>query len=184
MPQVERKAIQNLVSIPLRPKLFNQRSQWSLICIAAIAWSLTQTGLFRQDVINSGGWSLFLRFLVASLHPDLSPELLSLTLDATLVTLAYAICGTALSVLLGLIGGVLASQVWWQSVFLSRTGKILPGYKVPWLSIRALLSIPRAIHEMIWGCFSSISLGLIPWLLFWQLQFPLELSLPKFFPKS
>ncbi len=164
MPQVEPKAIQNLVSkLPSRPTLFNQRSLWSLICIAAIAWSLAQTGLFRQDVINPAGWSLFLRFLVASLHPDLSPELLSLTLDATLVTLAFAICGTALSVLLGLIGGVLASQVWWQSVFLTRTGKILPSnYKVPWLSIRAFLSIPRAVHEMIWGLFFINIFGLDP----------------------
>ena len=145
-----------------RSSLLNQRSLWILFCIIAIAWSLSQTGLFGQDVINPGGWSLFLSFLEASLHPDLSPELLSLTLDATLVTLAYAICGTALSVLLGLIGGVLASQVWWD--VLTRTRKLSPfsNHKVPWFSIRALLSIPRAIHEMIWGLFFVNIFGLDP----------------------
>ncbi len=145
-----------------RSSLLNQRSLWILFCIVAIAWSLSQTGLFRQDVINPGGWSLFLSFLEASLHPDLSPELLSLTLDATLVTLAYAICGTAWSVLLGLIGGVLASQVWWD--VLTRTRKLSPfsNHKVSWFSIRALLSIPRAIHEMIWGLFFVNIFGLDP----------------------
>jgi phosphonate transport system permease protein len=164
MPQVERKAIQNSVSTPSRPTLFNQRSLWSLLGIAAIAWSLTQTGIFEQDIINPGGWSLFRGFLVASLHPDLSPELLSLTLDATIVTLAYAVCGTALSVLLGLIGGVLASQVWWESVFLTRTSKVSPfsNYKIPWLGIRAFVSIKRAIHEMIWGLFFVNIFGLDP----------------------
>ncbi len=163
MPYVDR-TIQNSVSTPSRPTIINQRSLWCVVCIAAIAWSLAQTGLFGQDVINPGGWSLFLRFLQASLHPDLSPELLSLTLDATLVTLAYAVCGTALSVLLGLIGGVLASQVWWQSVFLTKTTKGSPfsNYKVCWLSIRGFLSIPRAIHEMIWGLFFVNIFGLDP----------------------
>jgi phosphonate transport system permease protein len=164
MPKVDR-TIQNSGSKPpSRPSPIDKRSLWSLICIAAIAWSLAQTGLFGQDVINPGGWSLFLRFLQASLHPDLSPELLSLTLNATLVTLAYAICGTALSVLLGSIGGVLASQVWWQSVFLTQTRKVslFSHHKVPWLGIRAFLSIPRAIHELIWGLFFVNIFGLDP----------------------
>jgi len=165
MSKVERKKVQNSVSKPpSQPSLLNQRSLWSLLCIVAIAWSLAQTGLFKQDVINLGGWSLFLRFLVASLHPDLSSELLSVTLDATLVTLAYAACGTALSVLIGIFGGVLASEVWWQSVFVARTskGSLFSNHKVPWLSIRALLSIPRAIHEMIWGLFFVNIFGLDP----------------------
>lgn len=151
-------------SLPRRPSLLNQRSLWTLLSIVAIAWSLSQAGLFSGNVINPGGWSLFLRFLRASLHPDLSPELLSLTLSATLVTLAYAICGTALSVLLGLVGGVLASQVWWQSVFLTGTRQESPlsHYKFFWLSIRALLSIPRAIHELLWGLFFVNIFGLDP----------------------
>ncbi|MBV8883994.1 MAG: ABC transporter permease subunit, partial [Chroococcidiopsidaceae cyanobacterium CP_BM_RX_35] len=146
------------------PCFINRRSLWSLFSIVAIAWSLVQTGLFGHNVVNYEGWPLFLQFLIASLHPDLSPELLSVTLDATLVTLAYAICGTAFSVLLGLLGGVLTSQVWWQSVLLTRNSKSSPyrSYEVLWLGIRALLAVPRAIHELIWGLFFVNILGLDP----------------------
>jgi phosphonate transport system permease protein len=74
------------------------------------------SSIFQGNLINEGGWTLVLRFLVAATHPDFSPELLKLTLDATLKTLAYAVCGTAFSILIGLVGGVLSSEVWWQSV--------------------------------------------------------------------
>lgn len=163
MPQVERTIQNSVTKTSSRPTLFNGRRFWSLFGIAAITWSIAQTGLLRQDVINSGGWSLFLHFLIASLHPDLSPEFLSLTLDATIVTLAYAVCGTAFSVFLGLIGGVLASQVWWQSVFMTYSHARVPATAIaPWLTIRALLSIPRAIHELLWGLFFVNIFGLDP----------------------
>jgi len=125
---------------------------------------LMQAGFFGRDVVNEGGWTLILRFLRASIHPDLSPEFLSLALDATLTTLAYAVCGTAFSVLLGVVGGVLASEVWWQSVFPPRgtESRRFSGYKAPWLGLRAGLAIPRAIHEIIWGLFFVNILGLDP----------------------
>jgi phosphonate transport system permease protein len=44
--------------------------------------------------------------------------------------------------------------VWWQS--------ISGGFKTPWLAVRAVLAIPRAIHELIWGLFFINILGLDP----------------------
>jgi phosphonate transport system permease protein len=134
---------------------------WGLVFIASLVWSLHTAGLFQGELINAGGWTLVLRFLAAAIHPDLSPELLKLTLEATLKTLAYAVCGTSLSVLIGLVGGVLSSEVWWQSVLAVSRGTT---YRTPtyWLLVRAVLAIPRAIHELIWALFFVNIFGLDP----------------------
>ena len=137
------------------PKTLNKQI-WLILLLASLTWSLHSAGLFHQDLINPGGWNLVLRFLSAAIHPDLSPELLHLTLEATLQTLAYAVCGTFFSLLLGLVGGVLSSEVWWQSVGKSATSRPY------WLMLRAAFAIPRAIHELIWGLFFVNIFGLDP----------------------
>jgi phosphonate transport system permease protein len=133
---------------------------WGLAWLGAIAGSLYQAGLFQAEIVNPGGWAQAWRFLSASWQPDLSPDLLSLTWNATLKTLAYAVCGTCLSVLLGLIGGVLASAVWWSAVFPERV-KLRQAPSI-WLSARAILAVPRAIHELIWGLLFVNLWGLDP----------------------
>jgi phosphonate transport system permease protein len=128
---------------------------WGLLFVAALAWSVNSAGLFQQELVNLGGWPLVWRFLVAATHLELSPELLHLAVDSALKTLAFAVCGTFFCVLFGLVGGVLSSEVWWQSVAGVRG-------QVPWLVVRAVLAIPRAIHELIWGLFFVNIFGLDP----------------------
>ncbi len=170
-----------LSPLPQRPSPLNPRNLWALLFVASFVWSLHSAGIFQGNLINEGGWTLVWRFLVAATHPDFSPELLKLTLDATLKTLAYAVCGTSFSVLIGLVGGVLSSEVWWQSVsgvksprgrFTKPTGEktqhtLKPAHtgvqsQAPWLVVRAVLAVPRAIHELIWGLFFVNIFGLDP----------------------
>ncbi|MFQ4144263.1 PhnE/PtxC family ABC transporter permease [Chlorogloeopsis sp. ULAP02] len=127
---------------------------WVLVLLVLIIWSLQVAGIFQGDLINEGGWSLVVSFLIAALSPEISSDFLLLTLDATLKTLAYAICSTFFSIVIGFVAGILSSQVWWKSL-----GKV---YKIPWLVIRATLAIPRAIHELIWGLFFINIFGLDP----------------------
>ncbi|NJN56462.1 MAG: ABC transporter permease subunit [Leptolyngbyaceae cyanobacterium SL_5_9] len=122
----------------------------------AIALSTHQAGLFQRDWLNWGGLAQLRQFFQASTQPDLSPEFLHLTFDAAVITLAYAVCGTCLSLLFGLVGGVFASEVWW-SVFPRQTQQ-----RPIWLTVRAVLAIPRAIHELIWGLFFLNIFGLDP----------------------
>lgn len=138
----------------------NSAAWWGLAALVAIGLSLYTTGLFQQELFNPNGWPQFWRFVSAALHPDLSSEMLHLTWSATLTTLAYAVCGTCLSVLIGLVGGVLCSEVWWSSVFPARVrrGKA----KSVWLIARAVLAVPRSIHELIWGLIFVNLWGLDP----------------------
>jgi phosphonate transport system permease protein len=126
----------------------NPRILWGFIFLGALALSVYQAGVFGQNIFNPGGWPLFWRFLSASVQPDLSPEMLQLTFQSTLTTLAYAVCGTFLSVLLGMVGGILSSEVWWSTVFPRQQQQ-----QAIWLGARAILAGPRAIHEMVWGLF-------------------------------
>ncbi|WP_421658812.1 PhnE/PtxC family ABC transporter permease [Leptothermofonsia sp. ETS-13] len=145
---------------------------WIGVAVGAIAIAFWQTGIFQRELFNHNGFPQFWRFVSASVHPDLSPELLQLTWSATLKTLAYAVCGTCFSVVLGLIGGILCSEVWWESVFrrraISHQGRrffpypLLPTPHSLFLIVRAALAIPRAIHELIWGLIFVNLFGLDP----------------------
>ncbi len=150
----------------------NRYLLWLLAALGAIVLSLWQSGLFQKDILNPGGWGQFWRFAAASVHPDLSPDLLQLTLTATLKTLAYAVCGTCLSVLLGLIGGVLGSEVWWLANSRGQRPRLIHNSKSiiqnfptphsPFLFVHTILAIPRAIHELIWGLIFVNLFGLDP----------------------
>lgn len=142
------------------PRWLTLRLLWGLSVLGAIALALQPVGLFQRPWLNLDGWSQLWQFIRAGGHPDLSPEILQLTLEATVTTLAYAVCGTTLSILLGLVGGIVASEVWWSAVFPQRTVQQRPA--PAWLLVRGLLAVPRAIHEMIWGLFFVNLWGLDP----------------------
>lgn len=134
---------------------------WLGIALVAIAASLTQIG-WGQPIVNGAGFSLLREFFAASLHPDLSPEFLQTILGATVTTLAYALCGTFLSVLLGLVGGLFSSELWWQALLPGSAQSSFSSTMLGWRLIRGLLAIPRAIHELIWGLFFVQIFGLDP----------------------
>jgi phosphonate transport system permease protein len=138
-----------------RPSPLSARTLVTLLAVGAVGWSLVQAGIGSREVVNTGGWPLAWRFLRASVQPDLSPNLLWLAAHSTFVTLAYAVCGTVLSLIIGVIGGLLGSEAWWQIVRPQ-------GQTAPWLAARSVLVLPRAIHEVIWGLFFINILGTDP----------------------
>ncbi|MGG6296478.1 PhnE/PtxC family ABC transporter permease [Leptolyngbya sp. AN02str] len=144
---------------PAKPPFWTPATRWMLVALVAIALSLIPTGVFLGNpigtIVNPGGLPQLWSFVRASLHPDLSLEFAQLTVQATLTTLVYAVCGTTLSVAFGLVGGVLMSEVWWQAVFSRQPRPI-------WNLLRGLLAVPRAIHELIWGLFFVNIFGLDP----------------------
>lgn len=130
----------------------------AFVTLLAFVWSSVQVGLFKGDLVNAGGWTQVAQFLRAALRPQLDAAFLQITFDAMLVTAGYAVCGLALSLLMGGVGGLLSSEVWWRAHSHNRTASA----GSPWLIARVALSVPRAIHEVIWGLFFVIILGLDP----------------------
>lgn len=144
-----------------RPSPLNERSLAVALFVLLLGWSLAQTGFWQRDLVNAGGWPLAWRFFSAASRPDLSPQLLRITLEAMLITVAYAVCGTVLSLLIGGVGGLLSSETWWHVV--AGAGQ-RSGWRTaaPWLAVRAVMAVPRAIHEVIWGLILINILGLDP----------------------
>ncbi|HET7502658.1 MAG TPA: ABC transporter permease subunit [Kofleriaceae bacterium] len=125
-------------------------------------WSLDQSGVFDGAVLNRGGFPLAWQFARAALHPELGAGVAKLVLDSTLTTLAFAVAGTALSIVLGGALGILSSEVFWELVLPARGARRPVRDRAPLLGLRAALSVPRAIHEVIWGLFFINILGLDP----------------------
>jgi phosphonate transport system permease protein len=86
-------------------------------------------------------------------------------LAEAITTLAYALWGTFLSLIIGWLGGVLASEIWWQAVWPAHA-------RLVWGLMRALLTWPRAIHEVIWGLLFINVLGLNPWVAVLSIAIP------------
>ncbi|MDE0803797.1 MAG: ABC transporter permease subunit [Acidimicrobiales bacterium] len=104
---------------------------------------------------NAGGLDRFWDFFAAAASPELSGDFLALTWRESLVTLSYAILGTALAVTIGLIGGALLTRRWWESTADRSTG-------IGWRIARTAGVLPRSIHEVVWGLLLLNVLGLDP----------------------
>ncbi|NOX61128.1 MAG: ABC transporter permease subunit [Chloroflexi bacterium] len=132
---------------------------WGLFA-GAVVWALNLAGAFSEEIFNPGGFAQLQAFFVAALHPQRDLEFLGIALHATLVTLAYAVGGAALSLLLGFVGGVFTSEVWWEAIW--PYGARFGGHRGPWLIMRAGLAIPRGVHEIVWGLIFINIIGLDP----------------------
>lgn len=139
--------------VPVRVRSRGSRRRWTLILGAAVVWSTGRVGLAGGDLINAAGWPQLGRFAAAAAAPELSADFLRLTFDAALTTLSYAVLGTALSVALGLLFGVIGAEVWWGA---GRRGR------GRWFVVRGLLSLPRGVHEVVWALLLVTVLGLDP----------------------
>ncbi len=124
--------------------------------VVVVGWAVTRAGLggvFGGDsgdaVVNGNGWSSFSRFWSAVASPDLAPEFLRLTADAAAITLAYAILGTALSLVIGVLGAPLLSELLWGN----RLFRVLT---------RAVAAVLRSVHEILWALLLIQVLGFDP----------------------
>lgn len=167
MTQMEKtlpvKALPSPLSSPARPTFFNRQMLWVVVFIGLLAWALLESGIFRQEVINPGGFTLALQFLAASLQPELGAEFIRLTLQATLTTLAFAVIGIFLSAIFGFFGGIFASHTWVKSFTTARTDQELPPImRGLWLALRWVLTLFRSVHELIWALIFVAIIGLDP----------------------
>lgn len=137
------------------------RHLWWGVLLLAVFLSLWGTAIGRDQVLNLGGLTSFRDFFAAAISPDLSPEYLLRVVDAAAVTVAFALLGTALAVLIGLIGGVLLSRTWWETSPLSSPARRARS-RASWLGTRVAAGLPRGIHESVWGILFIIILGRDP----------------------
>ncbi len=126
-----------------------------LLVVVPVAWALHRSVPAGADVVNRGGLPLLGDLFANALRPSLEPDFLLLVLDAAGVTLAFAALGTAGALVIGLLGGLVLSDVAWA-------------HHPPWpvrmlrLALRGALVATRAIHELVWALLFVSVLGLDP----------------------
>lgn len=160
-----------------------RRRRYGWFCLAiAVGWAFYQAGLGRPgaELINWGGLGQLGQFFAASWRPDLTPIFLGVIAQATLVTFAYGVCGTSLSLILGFFGGLFLARITWQVVLPPETplGWLAP---ILWRTGRAIMAIPRAIHELVWGLFLLNILGLDPLVAILAIAIPFGAIVSKVF---
>lgn len=133
-----------------------RRRLWTIAGLVASVAALAGAGVGTRDLLKPGG-DLVGAFFAAALQPRADGDFLALTATAATTTLAFAVLGTAVSLMIGLFGGVLTAEVWWKA-----RGRDAPGASVRWSAARAVLVVPRAIHEVVWGLIFLIVFGIDP----------------------
>lgn len=141
---------------PAPPARWNRRVWW-LVSVGLVAWSAQRAGLDLGRIFNARGASQFTDFFRAMVQPDLGWSFVKLAAREAMVTLGFAILGTALSVGIGMVGGLLLTERLWLSV----SGGSTAGHWV-WRALRFLFAIPRAMHEVVFGLILVNILGLDP----------------------
>lgn len=137
---------------------WSPRRTWTVAVGLVVGWALWRAEA-GPGSFNDRGWPVVRDFLAGAVSPELSGEFLSVVLDSVAVTVAYAVAGTALSVVLGLIGGVLTSETWWRRDPQDHRG---PSIGRGWWVARAIAAVPRGIHEAVWALFLLQVLGRDP----------------------
>jgi phosphonate transport system permease protein len=126
-----------------------------LIVVVPVVWALYRALPPGADVVNRGGLRLIGDLFATALHPALDSDFLALVLHATGITLSFAVLGTVGALVIGLLGGLVLSEVAWAR-------------RVPWpvrilrLWLRAVLVAVRSVHELIWALLLVSVLGLDP----------------------
>ena len=126
-----------------------------LIVVLPVAWALKRAVPAGADLINRGGLPLLGDLFANALTPALDPVFVALVLDAAGVTLAFAALGTAGALVIGVLGGLVLSDVAW-SHNPPRPVRALR------LALRGLLVAVRSIHELVWALLFVSVLGLDP----------------------
>ena len=134
-----------------------QRRLWLGAGLLAVALSLLGAIAGSDGVVNTGGWPQLRAFLAAAVHPETSADFLALTWDATLTTVAYAVLGTVLAMVIGVLGGMVLAESWWR-----RSPDPGARPRAGWYAVRGLVAVPRGVHEAVWGLALVSVLGLDP----------------------
>jgi phosphonate transport system permease protein len=150
---------------------FHKRNILTLLLILVFIFSLFSIN-WGQDLLHSGGKVTILQIVKALFNPKLSSDIIKLAIESTWLTLAYAVAGMSLAVVIAFIFGILAS------------GVLAPNEYTKLMSMtvfRGVLGFMRAIHELVWAWLFVASIGLSPFAAIFALAIPYGGTLGRIF---
>lgn len=119
----------------------------------AVLWSVLLLDV-SAGVVHAGGWSTLAEILSSALTPELSASFVATVVGDLWTTVAFALAGMSVAVVIGLPGAVLAG-----GVLVSGRGARVASTG----AVRAVLGVIRAVHELVWALLFVNAFGLSPW---------------------
>jgi len=135
-----------------RIRMPGQRMQLTLILVVIFLWSVLSVRS-PSSLVHTGGLGALGEIVSAFFRPDLSPGLLSKVAADAWRTIAFAVTGMTVALVIGVPAGVLASGVV-QRRSAGRTGVTT--------ITRGVLAVLRAVHEIVWAILFVAAFGLSP----------------------
>ena len=120
--------------------------------------------------IHSGGLSIVWEFVRSSFTPSLDPIIINSSFQSLLVTLKIAYIGWLISIIFGTFLGIISSEMI-ANIF-SYPSKISS-------FLRNIFSIPRAMHELIWGLILQTIFGISPLIAIISISIPYSFLFSK-----
>jgi len=133
-------------------RLFESRRTVTFILVGVFLLSLLGVE-WGTGVIKPGGFLAMTETIGALFRPELSSETLLKAATAAWQTVAYAVAGITIALLIGVPLGVLASG----TTVRTRTASALQTGLV-----RSILAFFRSIHELVWALLFVAAIGLSP----------------------
>ena len=124
----------------------------TLVLILIFIWSLFAVR-WRDDLVHSGGLATIQQVLEGLFQPDLSKDILLLAVESTWITLAYAIAGMMVAIVIAFFFGIFASGILTDGRGMKIVSKGI---------FRSILGFLRAIHELVWALIFVAMFGLTP----------------------
>ncbi len=133
-----------------------------MVGTVVLAASILRAGISPDKLVNPRGWDQVQSFLGAAFRPDLSREFLLLTLREAAVTVSFALLGTALALVIGLVGGVILTERIWSPLAHESNTRMSGLGRLGWAFSRLVFAIPRSMHEVVFALLLVNVLGLNP----------------------
>lgn len=138
-----------------RARVLRRRAVTAVALVGLLTWAWVRALPEEGPVVNGSAGTLLRDLGARALDPRVDPEFLGVIGEATVTTLAFAALGAAGALLLGLVGGLVLSDVAWPS-------RVPRAWRVVRSALRAVLVALRSVHELIWALLLVSVLGLDP----------------------
>lgn len=151
--------------------IFHKKGFLNLILFLVFLWSLFQIP-WGENLIHPGGSVAIRQIFQGMITPDLSAQTLEYAVIASIRTVAYAVTGMSVALLIAMTLGVLASGVLFKE---KRRSRVLKSF------FRGILGFMRAIHELVWAWLFVAAIGLSPYAAVFALGIPYGGTLGRVF---
>ena len=130
----------------------DNRQLLTLLLLGAFGWSLASVA-WGSDLVHQGGVGALREIGGSIVRPDLSADVLSNGIREAWRTVAYAVAGLTVALLIGFPAGVLASGILARGIWKKRSS--IAG-------VRFVLAVFRSTHELVWAWLFVVAFGLSP----------------------